>query len=92
MLLMKWLEIIELRAVHIDQHELQQQIAHLLDEVKNENAIRIYVNVRVETDWSVHVQHDSEKAEAHGSKVGRRLKEILKESGLVNHSIWFEQY
>ncbi len=88
---MKWLEIIELRAVHIDQNLLNQQIASLLDELKNENAINIYVNIRVETDWSIHVQHESKKFEEQGSEVGKRLKAMLKEFGLVNHSIWVEQ-
>lgn len=88
---MKWLEIIELRAVHLDKKLLHQQIAYMLDEIENENAIKIYVNVRVETDWSIHLQHESEKVEARGSEFGVRLKEILKAFGLVNHSIWVEQ-
>ena len=88
---MKWLEIIELRAVHIDQNMLQQHIAHLLDEMKDANTVKVYINVRIETDWSIHVQHNSEEAEAHGSEVGRRFKELLKEFGLVNHVVWMEQ-
>ena len=89
---MKWLEIIELRAVHVDQHALHHRIARLLDKMKDEKVIRIFINVRVETDWSIHVQHDSEKVETHGSEAGRRLREIVNQFGLVNHSIWIEQY
>lgn len=88
---MRWLEILELRAVHFDQNLLHQQIARLLDDMKNEREIAIYINVRIETDWSIHIQHESGEIEPHGSEVGRRLKEILKEFGLVNHSIWLEQ-
>jgi len=89
---MKWLEIIELRAVHIDQHALHQQIAWLLNKMKEDKVVKIYIKVRVDTDWSIHVQHDSEKVETHGSEVARRLREIIKQFGLVNHSIWLEQY
>jgi hypothetical protein len=88
---MQWLEIIELRAVRIDQDVVQEQVGQFLKQRKNKNVVRIYINARVKTDWSIHVQHNKEPIETQGSDVCRQLKEILKEWGLVNYSIWGKQ-
>jgi len=91
-MMVNWLEILELRsAVYIGQDVIHRQIEAVLEEMKNENHIIVYINGQVETDWSIHVKHDSEKFEAMGSKVGRQLKEILKGFGLVNHKVWIQK-
>ena len=88
---MKWLEIIELRAAQMDQKILNHQVAMLLCETQFYSPINVYINVRVETDWSIHLHHHSEQADPRGSEFAIRLKEILKEYGIVNHSMWIDQ-
>jgi hypothetical protein len=44
----------------------------------------------IDTDFSIHLFHDSKKVEKSGSPLGLRLASALKEFGLVNHSIWIE--
>jgi hypothetical protein len=86
-----WLEILELRAVHIDQDSINRHIKHLLKEFKNDYEIKIYLNTRVETDWNIHIHYKSENVVVKGSDIAMRLKVILKNFGLVNHTILIEQ-
>jgi len=44
----------------------------------------------IDTDFSIHLCHDSKKVEDGGSRLGMRLVAALKEFGLVNHSVWLE--
>jgi hypothetical protein len=88
---MKWLEIIELRAVQIDPVILNHRVALLLNETHFHAPVQVYLNVRVETDWSIHLHHQCELADPRGSAFGTRLKEILKDYGIVNHGVWIEQ-
>jgi hypothetical protein len=88
---MKWLEIIELRAAQIDQKVLNHQVALLLSETQFHAPVNVYINVRVETDWSIHLHHYNEQADPRGSEFALRLKAILKDYGIVNHSMWIEQ-
>jgi len=86
-----WLEILELRAVHIDQDLISRYIKHLLQEFENEYAIKIYLNTRVETNWNIHIHYESENVVVRGSDIAMRLKVILKNFGIVNHTILIEQ-
>lgn len=88
---MKWLEIIELRAAAINKGSLKEQLAQLLDEQKNEANIKIYHNVQIDTDLSIHIWHESDRVEVNGSFFGKLVKELFRNWGLVNHSIWLEQ-
>ena len=90
---MKWLEIIELRSAGSNQALLESHLKNLLDEVRNEakqQAIKVYRRVIVDTDFSIHLMHNSKKLENSGSPLGLRLVSALKEYGLVNHSVWIE--
>ncbi len=90
---MKWLEIIELRSVGSNRKLLESQLQELINEVDREaknQAIKAYNRVMIETDFSIHLFHDSKKVENSGSPLGLRLASALKEFGLVNHSIWIE--
>lgn len=88
---MKWLEVIELRAVHMDQAFLIKQIIHLLDEMKNEYAISVYVNLQPESDLSIHVHHESEPVEASGSIFAVQVRKIFQKWGHVSQSVWIEK-
>jgi hypothetical protein len=90
---MKWLEIIELRSVGSNRELLESQLQKLSNEADREikgQAIMIYSRVMIDTDFSIHLFHDSKKVESSGSPLGLRLASALKEFGLVNHSIWIE--
>lgn len=89
---MKFLEIIEVRATEIDYEKMIGEVYPLLDEFKIISSVKIYENVRSGTDWSIHLQHESEKLDMWGSELAVKIKEILRKFGIVNHSIWLEQY
>lgn len=92
---MKWLEIIELRSVDSNRELLESQLQKLtndLDKETKKQAIKAYSRVMIDTDFSIHLFHDSKKVETSGSQLGLRLASALKEFGLVNHSIWIEMH
>ena len=89
---MKWLEIIELRSLERNRTLLASQLQKLIREVDKEadRQIVVYGRVMIDTDFSIHVLHDSNKVASSGSSLGLRLADGLKEYGLVNHSVWLE--
>ncbi len=92
---MKWLEIIELRSVGSNRELLESQLKKLIYEVEKEatkQAINVYSRITIDTDFRIHLFHDSKTVENSKSPLGLRLASALKEYGLVNHSIWIEMY
>jgi hypothetical protein len=92
---MKWLEIIELRSAGSNQALLESQLQSLINKVDKETkkqAIKAYSRVMIDTDFRIHLFHDSKKIENSGSPLGLHLASALKEFGLVNHSIWIEMH
>ena len=92
---MKWLEIIELRSAGSNRKMLESQLQNFINEVNREakqQAIKVYSRVIVDTDFSIHLYHNTDKIEKNGSPLGVRLASALKEFGLVNHSVWIEMH
>ena len=92
---MKWLEIIELRSAGGNNKLLESQMEKLVNEVYErtaKNTVKAYCRLMVDTDFSIHLFHDSKKVEKSGSPLGLRLASALREFGLVNHSIWTEMH
>jgi hypothetical protein len=92
---MKWLEIIELRSVDSNREWLESKLQKLIDQVdkeKKKQAIMAYTRVLIDTDFSIHLFHDSNKVENSGSSLGLRLASALKEFGTINHSIWIDMH
>ena len=92
---MNCLEIIELRSVNKNRELLKSQLPNLINEVDKEakkQAIKVYSRVIVDTDFRIHLFHNSNKIDNSGSPLGLRLASALKEFGLVNHSIWIEMH
>ncbi len=89
---MKWVEIIELRSIDSDLESLESKLKKIINEVEDEikNQAKAYSRVQIDTDFSIHLYHDSKKVENSGSELGLRLASALKDFGLVNHSIWIE--
>ncbi len=91
---MKWLEIIELRSADGNREQLEQMLNNLINdlawETKKQTTV-VYKHVIIDTDFSIHMTHDTMKVDSRGSQLGLRIMTILKEYGLVNHSIWIER-
>jgi hypothetical protein len=89
---MNWLEIIKLQSVG-NRLGLMDKLALIRDEVGRNGLVKFefYRHTLLETDLSVHLQWDTEKAERQGSTLGLHLVQALEEYGLVDHSIWIEK-
>jgi hypothetical protein len=59
-----------------------------LDSKRKKQVIMAFSRVSIDTDFSIHIIHDSKNVENGGSRLGLRLAAALKEFGLVHHSIW----
>ena len=92
---MKWLEIVEIRSIRSKRETLKAEMQELMkDEGKmmdEGQAIKIYNHVTVDSDFNIHLFHDSENVETSGSSLGLYLASFLKKHGLVNHSIWIQE-
>ena len=92
---MKWLEIIELRSVGSNRKLLESQLQNLVDRVNKASkhkTIKIYNHTTVETDFSIHLHHDTKEVDKNGSPLGLQLISTLKEYGLTNHSVWVKKH
>ena len=90
---MKYLETIEFRSAGSKQSELKQLIHSLIEDAEEEalaKGISAYSHVTVDTDFSIHLIHETKEMMDNGSLLGLGLTSTLKEYGLVNHSIWAE--
>ncbi len=73
---MKWLEINELRTVDRNWELLKSQLQKLINEMDKKTkgqAIKSCRRVMIDTDFSIHLFHDSKKVENNGSPLGLRL-------------------
>jgi hypothetical protein len=90
---MAWLEIIEIRAVGSKRELLESQLQDLINVVNqdtNLQTIKVYMHVILETDFSIHLFHDSQKVDTSCSSICTRLVSSLNDFGLVNHTVWVE--
>lgn len=90
---MKWIEVIELRSINSNRELLESKLQKLIDEMDEgtrKPAIKAYSRAVIDTDFRIHLFHDSDKVEKNGSRLGLRLASALKAFGLVNHGIWIE--
>ena len=90
---MKWIEIIEIRSLSRKNALLELDLTALIAELKgNEKPCRIGIlrHGELETDWSIHLYYASDSSQANRSLFGARFASLLKEFGLVHHSVWKE--
>jgi hypothetical protein len=91
---MAWLEIIQIRAVGSNRELLESQLKLLIDQVNQgakHTTTKVYKHVTLETDFSIHFFHDSDKTDTKCSFICTRLVASLKNFGLVNHTVWVEK-
>ena len=91
---MKWIEIITLRSNRDDL--LVLDFESLIDVKENYpdgklEKMEVYRRCTLDTDLSVHLRWNSDRANPEGSSVALHLMELLKENGLLNHSIWVKE-
>ena len=91
---MKWIEIITLRSTRDDL--LVLDFESLIDVKENYpdgklEKMEVYRRCTLDTDLSVHLRWNSDRANPEGSSVALHLMQLLKENGLLNHSIWVEE-
>ena len=92
---MAWLEIIEIRSMGSNQETLKPQLQDLFNDLSKEaglKSIKIYRQVMLETDFSIHLFHESERPEIGCSAICSRLVSSFKDFGFVNHTIWIETF
>jgi hypothetical protein len=92
---MKFLEVIELRAAGNQLRLLKPELDSLINTLNKETrhgTINVYGNLTVETDFSIHLHYESQKTDISGSPLGQHLVSVLKEFGLINHTLWVEEY
>ena len=91
---MKWIEIIEIRSTGDTLKQLEKHIQEIIDQVEKKSekqTVKLYACMKIETDLSIHLLHDSSEAIKRGNSLGLRLVSALKSYGLVNHTIWIEK-
>ncbi len=89
----KWIEIISVRLFRPDAKDLVRKIFW---EVSSEKClisetpgdVELYVNQKVETDWSIYLYQNGSDGSASKSRLGLSIAEAFCSLGLVNHSVW----
>jgi hypothetical protein len=91
---MKWMEVIKLRIAENDPELVENKIVSIITDVNNNgnmNEIRLYRHAMLDNDVSIHLYWESEKVESQGSATGLCLLHVLKEYGLISHSVWVDR-
>jgi hypothetical protein len=90
---MRWVEIIKISAAENRREALENQIKPLLETLNREEkveSVKLYHNI-LNGDLSIHLLWDNGEADPWGSKTGLCLAHLLKEFGLISHSVWVEK-
>ena len=91
---MKWMEVIKLRIAGDEPESVEQKVINLIAEVNHNGGIKeikLYRHAMLHTDLSVHLFWESESTESFGSATGLCLVHLLKEFGLISHSVWVDE-
>ncbi|MEN6466442.1 MAG: hypothetical protein ABFD62_14815 [Syntrophaceae bacterium] len=89
---MKWIEVIKISAAENRRTALENKIRSVMWNLKTEGnpqMVKLYRNLP-DGDLSIHLFWDEGKAEPWGSKTGLCLARLLKQYGLISHSVWVE--
>jgi hypothetical protein len=89
-----WLEVIEIRAVGTNREMLKLKLQDIINELSRESkllTVKVYRHAALDTDFSVHIYHNSKKTDTKCSSICTLLISMLKDFGIVNHTVWIEQ-
>lgn len=90
---MKWIEVIKISVAENRRAALEDQIKSLMKKLNgkgNAEDLKFYHNV-LDGDLSIHLCWDNGTPEPRGSKTGLCLTHLLREFGLISHSVWVEK-
>ena len=91
---MKWTEIITLRT---SETPVKEVVADILKSVGANSSmgkpakLKLFSHATVESDLSSHIQWEATSMDRGKSLLGFELVDMLREFGLVNHSVWIEE-
>jgi hypothetical protein len=91
--MINWIEIIELRSGGARNELEETYLNYLINEISKsmkQVSVKIFNHATLESDYSIHLYHNSNHIEKSGSSVGLHLVSELKNYAMVNHSIWAE--
>ena len=87
---MKTLEIIHLRLAGDSPQTLVDVIRKSIGSEPDLMEVRIYRHTRLETDLAVHLHRESAGRNDRVCDVGIRLASLLREYGMVEHTLWVD--
>ncbi len=70
---------------------LQGWAQNLHPERKTDYQVRIYRSYSLKTDLNIQIRWESDINPTRESSMGRRLHHIMKDYGLVCHTVWIEE-
>ena len=84
------LEVIHLRLAGMRPGELEELIAEVV-RAGEEEGVQVYRHSRIDTDLLVQLRRQGEEGAGGPSELGSRLVSLLRDHGIVEHSVWVEQ-
>ena len=87
---MKTVEIIHLRLAGSSPQNLVDIIREAIGPDGDELKIRFFRHTKLDNDLSVHLEREAGAWDEGASDVGTKLAALLKEFGMVAHSVWIE--
>jgi hypothetical protein len=88
---LKWVEIIEVRTSSSDTGQVASELKKIGKELAlsaKKTKLRLYRHAYIETDFSIHLLHDSRYTSANESPLGHHLASALAELGIIHRSVW----
>ena len=85
---MTTLEIIHLRMAGQDQEALALAIWKAVATADDAPDVRVYHHARVEGDLIIHLHREGTGQDTEASVLGLRLASLLRNHGMVGHSVW----
>jgi hypothetical protein len=87
---MKTLEIIHLRFASDTPQNLVEIIHKYIGAGFEKVEIRIFSNMKLDSDLAVHLMRETDVEDSGASDAGIRLSTLLRDYGMVAHSVWKE--
>lgn len=92
---MKWIEVIKISVADNRRAPLESQIESIMlglhrEMEKEADEMKLYRNI-LDNDLCIHLYWNKGPVDPRGSKLGIFITHLLKEAGLVSHSVWVEE-
>ncbi len=88
--------LIEIITVRLSSSKYESDVRRIYQEIRSKQGTKtdevvssvLFHCPKVSTDWSIHLQRETQQAVFEKTNSGRMIAEIFQTIGLVNHSIW----